>query len=109
MENTETLEENLTDRKPYISEITIFREEHIVPEAKGDRTLGLFQLPDRLECQLGTARKIMEYQFNTKNISRGTVYQGVSEEAFHDISKKIANAHYGDATQIIEYNLLSNP
>ncbi|MEK6843915.1 MAG: hypothetical protein AABX83_00660 [Nanoarchaeota archaeon] len=107
MENTDTLEENVKDRKSHVAYITIFREDHIVTEAKGDRTLGLFQLPDRIECQLGTARQIMEYQFNTRDISRGTVYQGVSEEAFHKISKKISMAEdYGDAAQIANWEFL---
>ena len=107
MEDTETLEENLTDRKSHIAEITIIRKEHIVPEARGDRTLGLFEFPGRTEYKLDTSRGVMEYVFNRTDILRGSVYQGISEEAFHGVAKKVAKAEtYGDAAQIVNSAVL---
>lgn len=107
MENTDTLEENVKNRTSNMAELNRFSEEHIKPEASGNRSFGIFKLPDRTEYQLGTARKVMEYFFNTNGISRATIYEGINEEALHKIADRIAMADsYGDAAQIANWEFL---
>ena len=98
MENKQTLEEKTF----YPAQIVFYRDVHLSDKARGDRTLGLFEIDGETEVKLDTSRKIMEYIFNTGSISRASVYQGINEDSLHQIAKTLAKAEdYGDAAQIV--------